>query len=331
MNEMKAILNLITLILIVGGRVPGLTAQEDPCLNRTIEVNVITDDFRLVKGLDSSHFEGKFHGKPIDITSAEYDTGSRRVVILLDSSGSMGVPDDHWRPGVTMAADIVSSAPPQTSFALLRFNDTTTKQADFTDQRMTLTSRLNDIWHWNGSDFKGKTAIMDAILDGIATLGQLHVGDTIFLITDGGDNKSKISDKVFMRTLLASGVRIFVFYLASDFKSRGRTPEEAVGPETLRSIVEFTGGDLSVFPPSRGLFPSLTSDFELEMEAENPKLIPMVAQLFVHEFSEIYLLRIKFTEPVDKPGKLDLQVVYHDGKKNHHLRVIYPHRLAPCS
>src|SRR5260370_34132044 len=69
-----------------------------------------------------------------------------------------------------------------------------------------------------------------------------HLGDTIYVITDGGDNASKITTKDVARTLAEGGVRLFAFTFQRD--SAGTSPEERIGPGSVRQIVEDTGGTI---------------------------------------------------------------------------------------
>jgi hypothetical protein len=68
---------------------PGVFAQDDACLHRKIPVTVIDRSSAPVGGMAVSDFRGDLRGKRVQILSLQSDMQSRRVVILLDVSGSM--------------------------------------------------------------------------------------------------------------------------------------------------------------------------------------------------------------------------------------------------
>src|SRR2546422_193408 len=69
-----------------------LKAGEQPCSHRIILVSVTDDKGRFAEGLTAASFVGKCRGKPVRILGASRDVSSRRIVILLDTSGSMTEP-----------------------------------------------------------------------------------------------------------------------------------------------------------------------------------------------------------------------------------------------
>jgi len=69
--------------VLVTGFVTRLPAQTDPCLDRTIPVNVYTDRVDDVTPLAAANFKASISGKPILVRAATYDSGPRRIVILI--------------------------------------------------------------------------------------------------------------------------------------------------------------------------------------------------------------------------------------------------------
>src|SRR6202050_5851279 len=67
----------------------SLLAQTDPCLRRIVPINVMDDRGQLVTGLTENNFMGSIHHQPVRIVSLRPDGTARRVVIVLDASGSM--------------------------------------------------------------------------------------------------------------------------------------------------------------------------------------------------------------------------------------------------
>ena len=95
----------IVLVVTLSG---SIQAQQDHCLNRTIAVNVLSEDVHVVEGLSAKNFRGKVHGHPVEIVSVNRDSGPRRIVIVLDASGSMR---DFWRSETSAAEGLLEIHP----------------------------------------------------------------------------------------------------------------------------------------------------------------------------------------------------------------------------
>jgi hypothetical protein len=70
---------------------------------------------------------------------------------------------------------------------------------------------------------------------------ELHVGGAIYVVTDGGDNKSRISLPKLEGELISRGVRVFVFLVV---RGGSRTEEEMIGASQMDAFAESTGGDV---------------------------------------------------------------------------------------
>src|SRR5437870_11357441 len=85
-----------------------------------------------VASVSTSSFKGEFRGKPVRILSATRNLGPRRIVVLLDASGSMvGLTKGKWDLVLRAAGDVAAHAPPDSSVALLVFNDKVKQEVDF--------------------------------------------------------------------------------------------------------------------------------------------------------------------------------------------------------
>ena len=76
---------------------PILQAQLNPdCLKRTLVVNVRDRTGKLVEGLNSSSFRASLQGQQVRISSAIVRNGPRRIVLLVDASGSVNKENHEW-------------------------------------------------------------------------------------------------------------------------------------------------------------------------------------------------------------------------------------------
>jgi hypothetical protein len=307
----------------------SLRAQGDPCLNRAVAVNVTTKQGQPVKGLTAVNFRGKFRGRPVDLVSAAYDTGPRRIVIVLDASGSMF---DKWPIEISVAEDLLRSLPEPNSFALLIFAKRVEEKVDFRQGRMAVAGALKKLDARDWSIHKGpygRTALLNTLVAALDLLQPARLGDAIYVITDGDDNASTARLSEVKVLFLAAGVRLFSLITLDEFEGRGRSAEERLGFSGLAELIQAAGGDYLAFRP--GLPPDILSMAPrlLHITDRDRETMSTASNGFAREISEFYALQIKLRELSDKAR--DWQLEAGDfGEKNLHLKVMYPHKLAPC-
>jgi hypothetical protein len=69
----------------------------------------------------------------------------------------------------------------------------------------------------------------------------LAFGDAIYVVTDAGDNKSRMSIAQLKQELTSRGIRIFAFVLQHEGP---QSEEENEGASELEDLANFTGGDV---------------------------------------------------------------------------------------
>jgi hypothetical protein len=102
---------------------PSVAAQEDPCLTRTLMVNVFDGAGNPVKTLGTANFRAVLRKQEVSVASVTYDTAPRRIVLLLDRNRSMVTVRAKWKAALAVTEALVTWAPPQTSFAALTFTN----------------------------------------------------------------------------------------------------------------------------------------------------------------------------------------------------------------
>jgi hypothetical protein len=314
------LLGLTALLLVSLVRIT--TAQQDSCLDRTFAVNVLTEKGESVNGLTAKNFRAKYQHETVQIVSAMHDTAPRRIVIVLDASGTM-YQDSQWGFAIGAAKELFSAAPWDMSFALLTFANHVEDKTALSEGRQVVGKELSTLGRKDWKSYKGptrKTALFDALLEGLGSFGASGRGDVVYAITDGGDNASHIDFPEVRTRFLSMGVRLFCFLVRPSLAVRGRTPEEASGPEELTRLIHVTGGD----------FASVELGSPSSSIKKDWAVVESGTALLVGEITEFYRVEIHLPQFVDKERDWNLQVVDEAGKKNTHLRVIYPRRLAPC-
>src|SRR5437899_5683356 len=171
-----------------------------------------------VASVSISSFKGEFRGKPVRILSGTRDVGPRRIVVLIDASGSMvGLTKGKWDLVLRAATDVAAHAPPDSSVALLVFNDKVKQKVDFSAGPQAVLERIAQVRAGLTPDRlpAGRTPLRDAVLEGLKLLEPATPGDVIYAITDDGDNASKSSPVAVEKALVSAGIRLFEIGRAS--------------------------------------------------------------------------------------------------------------------
>lgn len=329
-DEMRANLghgrNVLTAVLLLcfGSWLQG---QDVPC-QQSVFVNVLDRNGNPLQGLGAGHFRGRFRGKPVRILSATREVGPGRIVVVLDTSGSMvgsGAVSGKWELGWQVARDIILRTPPKNSVALLTFADGVDRQVNFAGSpNPALLEELAAIKAGRKAFPKGRrrTALYDAVLAGLAMLQPPQAGDVVYVITDGWDNASRARIKQIEGALLSSGVRLFASLLIN---SRVLLAGWAEPLENFVELVKTTGGNrLDVFSTPIGP----VSTFNLE-EKERAVLQLNLEQLY-REMTEYYRLEVEPQRTVDKPRQWKLELAEISGLNKKDFTIVSQRKLVPC-
>ena len=163
------------------------------------------------------------------------DDGPVSIGIILDVSGSMENKIEKAREAVQQFCD---ASNPQDEFFLITFSDAPHLTTDFTDHPDDLASGLLTVRSG------GRTALLDAIYLGLRKMNQSrYARRALLIISDGGDNHSRFSDREVKAAAKEADVLI---YAVGIFDAYFNTEEEMLGPDLLRSITKLTGGETFV-------------------------------------------------------------------------------------
>jgi Ca-activated chloride channel family protein len=251
-----------------------------------VPVSVTDGMQRIVTGLSRDNFQVFDGKKPQTIQDFSSEDVPVSVGIILDSSGSMRDKWDRVRDAVNQFCD---AANPEDEFFMVVFSDQPRLSSDFTNSPEDLQKEILF------TQPKGRTALLDAIQMGLRKMKSAKYGKrALLIISDGGDNHSRYSEREIKSLAKESDVMIYSIGL---FDRYVPTVEELQGPGLLAEITEPTGGRA----------------FTLE----SPNEMPEVARHIGMELRTQYVLAYR---PQD---------VAHDGKW-HRIRVKLrlPRRLA---
>jgi Ca-activated chloride channel family protein len=201
-----------------------------------VQINVtVTDPLnRFVTGLEKEHFrlfEDKIEQKILDFSSEDAPLS---IGLVFDTSGSMGPKLQKSRQA---AVQFFKTANPEDEFFLLEFNDRPELVVPFTPDTEEIQNRLEF------AQSKGKTALLDGVYMAMNQMKKArNPRKAILIISDGGDNNSRYTESEIKNAVREADVQIYGIGIFEPIGSRGRTPEEQMGPGLLSEVAELTGG-----------------------------------------------------------------------------------------
>ena len=279
-----------------------LGAEDGGCAERTVIVSASDSNGKAIPfTLQSADIHGKINGKPVQILGVTKPTNTERVVIVLDASGSMS---SKWQRAVEFAVEIVQESPSSAEFALVIFADNEIRTVEF---GKTGREFITEIMSFKNVKPYGHTALRDAIWRAVSMFEPNLVGDTIVVVSDGGDNQSKVS----MRRLREAGWSREIRVMFAEFIDDFRTEEEKTDDADFGRFAESSGGFVS--------------------RIEDPKVLPKVAQEIAFEIENYLAVRITLPTPLEKQASLHLEAVDPSGRKRKNIELRFPEKLLPCA
>ncbi len=247
---------------------PGTVANLTSRFANTIRTRVdlvlvpvtVTDTMnRVVVGLQQGNFQ-LYEGKQSqEIKHFSLEDAPVSIGVILDVSGSMASKIERAREAVLK---LLEASNPQDEFFLITFSDTPQVVQNFTQsigdiQEQLLFARP-----------KGQTALLDALYLGLSQMKDAkYARKAILIISDGGDNHSRYTEKEVKSRIKESDVLV---YSVGIFDREFATREELLGPELLTEISEVTGARCYTL--------------------DNPNDLPMITQHIGVELRNQYVL-----------------------------------------
>ncbi len=215
---------------------PGI--PEVPLLKKNVNLVlvpvVITDPLnRMVTGLQKRFFSVYENRVPQKIESFSSEDAPISVGVVFDSSGSMS---DKIQKSRDALIDFFKTANPQDQFFLVDFADEPRLLCSFTSNIDQIEDSVTFLQP------RGRTALLDAIYLSLEEMRYAkYPRKALLIISDGGDNHSRYSERDVLRVVQEADVQIYGIGLY-DPRGERATPEEIAGPALLDKITEATGG-----------------------------------------------------------------------------------------
>jgi Ca-activated chloride channel family protein len=196
-----------------------------------IPVTVTDPMNRLVTGLEKENFSLWDNGQKEEIRHFSSEDAPISLGVIFDMSGSMNNKVDKAKQAVV---EFFKTANPDDEFFMVAFNDKPEMISDFTNSIEQIQGQLVYAIP------RGRTALLDAIYMGLAKMRKAqHQKKALLIISDGGDNHSRYTESEIKSMVKEADVQIFAIGV---FDGSPGTPEEQIGPLTLASVTDVTGG-----------------------------------------------------------------------------------------
>jgi Ca-activated chloride channel homolog len=200
-------------------------------------VTVLDRSERSVSGLRAGSFEVLDDKNRQNIKYFSNQDDPIALAVVLDASASMAPRFEEARRALL---ELIDTSNPQDDFNVILVGDKPRVALDASDSlddfRQAVASFQPD----------GQTALWDGMMLGVRQLHQSSLPrKAMIVISDGGDNHSRITERELKSILRESGVEVYAIALSDPYASRR---EEKIGPLQLQEVTSLTGGrELSAF------------------------------------------------------------------------------------
>ena len=318
-------------LLFLASCAPAAAAQEFSCQHRTVPVSFRDAQNLPILDVTIADLEAKAHGKPLKILSLGPDLRAHRLVLILDTSGSMNSTAAEaplWKLELALARHFFEVNHQKSKIALLFFNDRVTDVIDFSQENSAVGGKLQQIT--KDSDYlkkkvKGKTALRDAILQGVQLLEHPSSADALYVLTDAGDNASTHSIADVSRRLAVTPVRLFAIVLQQRGGYRTRAPEELSGPDELSQIARKSGGEILSAAEPQGDSVALSANPEGKLKPQ--EVLSRLYQTILQD----RLLEIELPSPIKKNEHWELKFLNSARRQWKGAQIVYPYVLVSCN
>jgi len=140
-------------------------------------------------------------------------------------------------------------------------------------------------------------------------------GDAVYIITDGGDNQSRSTEREVERELLSKNIRLFSFVLSG---YAFPTEEELLGHSYIRHLTEVTGGVVIDAGLSQYRGRGHVKQLSASLQRTYDKII------------SFYELEVELPRKLETEHQWKLQVVDEFGKRRKDVEIEYAKTLPSC-
>ncbi|HMC29420.1 MAG TPA: vWA domain-containing protein [Candidatus Angelobacter sp.] len=276
-----------------------------------------------VEALQSSLFQARMGDLSIPIIGVQ-KVEHRRVLVLVDQSGSMARRNSigsHQKEALDITEDtlneLLQDLPIGVSVAYGFFNDKAVFTEGFFSDSRQLQQAIADAKQRLKKPESGGTAMFDAIHQAILQFETPQPGDALLLLSDGGENKSKLTEGKFEKEFRRSGLRLELLLVNQ------HSPEFAEPYVSMFiGLAHETGGSVGIIDINDMSW-AIRKDAGANREA--------LRKFWTQEVLGGYLMRVQPPRTLTKPRKWIVRISADSNPELKHVTLQYPAKLAPCT
>ena len=278
-----------------------------------IIINVVDREGMPITELMQSDFRVQVNGKAAQAQIQHVEIASPRIAILLDASASVTTLQRNWTIARAVAEHLTYRGR-SSRISLIVFAGRIQTILDFSrtpEEILSYLDSLKDSGKVLAAGADRRTALLDTLNHACTLFGSPLPGDSLFVITDGGDTRSSVKQFDVERALVSHGIRFFGLTLpAGTFV----TDEERSGRSMLERFAEVSGGR--------------TIEIADDVSEQGRAKLTAILDNIYQNVRFCYRLDLPHMEPY-KSCRLKIEVLDRKGKRRGDLKLAYP-RDVPC-
>jgi hypothetical protein len=313
----------IALLLFLVGPFASIVAQE--CAVSVPATIVDEANGKFVSGIAPEMLHAKIGQALVPVREVDR-IESARVIVLFDQSGSMdevGATLGHMRAAMqrvqaTFLTRIFSQLQPQTQVLIGAFRQEAAFGNDFSRDSQELHKMLDEVSARLKKHGKDTTSVFDALQQALSRFGAARSGDTVVLLTDGGDNSSKVKAKALAQELAGGPVRVFTVLFTG---SPVLTQEQLENMNWPRDFADLTGGNIYRINVADPIW--IRDPWSEQARAA-------LVRFWSEEVVSGYTLHFQMPPGTKKSNKL-LLAVNSSANNGKRVSAFFPIQLTPCA
>ena len=223
-------------------RLPNPVRTNDAALSVTVDSNlvqipvtVMDKKDQVVEDLSKESFSVYENGVAQTIVHFGFEEAPISVCLVFDSSLSMA---NKLEKAIEAANEVLGASKPDDEYCLVRFSDWPSVLVGLTKNPAHVTSAVSRIYP------EGFTALLDGIYTGMAEVKHAqNRHKAIVLISDGGDNRSRHTQRQIKSLVREADVQIYAIGVLSP-EGQIFSQEEIDGPALMKGLSKESGGRL---------------------------------------------------------------------------------------
>jgi hypothetical protein len=202
-------------------------------------VDILMRQGTIAPELLTGELTAKLDKKNVKILSVLPDDPPHRIIVLLDSSGSVLSNPSVWHAYLAMARNLVTNLPEGTTAKLVVFADAIDMVIPVTGDRAKLDSQFKALEAGWGYFRKPRaTAVWDAMKAASDMFGTPRQGDVLYAFSDGGDNTSHITLREVENIVRSKPIKLILISVLVTVPFGA----DAKGLHSLQNLAMETGG-----------------------------------------------------------------------------------------